>query len=101
MIVTPAYRANYALIEWHTVARPVTRSERTGNRAPYYIPDQMEPTLHPVTGEMLDSKHKFRQRTRSAGCDEVGNDTAPPRQRERVSKPGEDIKRAIEELRSR
>ena len=101
MIVTAEYRANYGLIEWAPLPVREAAPEPERGLAPYYIPDQMEPVRHPVTGEMLDSKHKFRQRTRSAGCDEVGNDTAPPRQRERVSKPGEDIKRAIEELRSR
>jgi hypothetical protein len=40
--------------------------------------------------------------TREAGCEEVGNDM-PPRLKEpeKVDRPGQDIKRAIEELRGR
>jgi hypothetical protein len=40
--------------------------------------------------------------TREAGCEEVGNDM-PPRlkESEKVDRPGQDIKRAIEELRGR
>ena len=101
MIVTAAYRANYALIEWHTVERPITRPERTGNRAPYVISDTMEPTMHMATGQVLDSKHKFRQITREHGLDEVGNEKMTPRTPTTVPRPGPDIKRAIEELRGR
>lgn len=36
--------------------------------------DTMEATMHPVTGEMLDSKSEFRRRTRAAGCIEFGNE---------------------------
>lgn len=100
MIVTPAYRANYAEIMW-APPRPTVARERATNAAPYVISDTMEPTLHPVTGEILDSKHKFRQRTRSAGCDEVGTEKFSERTPERVDRPGQDIKRAIEQLRGR
>lgn len=101
MIVTPAYRANYGLIEWSPLPVREAAHEPERGLAPYVISDTMEPTLHPVTGEMLDSKHKFRQRTRSAGCDEVGNDRFPERVPDRVRPVGPDIKLAIEELRGR
>lgn len=46
------------------------------------ISDYQEPLLHPVTGEILDSKSQFRARTRDSGCVELGNDaqvvTKPP-----------------------
>jgi hypothetical protein len=102
VIVTREYRANYGLIEWHTVERPITRPERTSNRAPHYISDHMDPTMHMVTGTIVDSKSQFRKMTREAGCEEVGNDM-PPRlkESEKVDRPGQDIKRAIEELRGR
>jgi hypothetical protein len=100
VIVTAAYRENYGLIKWSPIT-PNAPVERLPNAAPYVISDTMDHTWHPVTGQMIDSKAKFRQITRSAGCDEVGNDRFPERTPERVSKPGEDIKRAIEELRGR
>jgi hypothetical protein len=62
----------------------------------------MDPTMHMVTGTIVDSKSQFRKMTREAGCEEVGNDM-PPRlkESEKVDRPGQDIKRAIEELRGR
>ncbi len=100
MIVTPEYRANYGLIEWAPIV-PSTPRTRPENAAPYVITDTMDHTWHPVTGEMIDSKSKFREITRSAGCDEVGNDRFPERVPETVHPVGPDIKRAIAELRSR
>ncbi len=35
------------------------------------IQDSMDPTWHPATGEMIDSKRKFRERTKAAGCVEL------------------------------
>lgn len=77
-----------------------------GRPAPFVISDIMEPTRHMVTGNYHTSKSEFRKETMAAGCIEVGNETATllkPRQpimpdrRQR----GEDIKRAIHDLRNR
>lgn len=38
-----------------------------------YIPDEMPPTKHPVTGEYFTSKAKFRKTTRALGMVEVGD----------------------------
>jgi hypothetical protein len=38
------------------------------------IQDSMNSTWHPITGEMIDSKSKFRKITKSHGCIEVGNE---------------------------
>lgn len=46
------------------------------------IGDEMSPTLHPVTGEVIESKSKFRRRTKDVGCVEVGNDLLSQRKRE-------------------
>lgn len=40
----------------------------------YVIQDSMDATWHPVTGEMIDSKSRFRRRTKESGCEELGND---------------------------
>lgn len=100
MIVTDAYRRNYAEIVW-TPLPPSPRREQQANTAPYVIRDEMDPVFHPATGQILDSKSNFRKITRERGLTEVGNDAWPTRVPERVPKPGPDIKRAIEELRSR
>lgn len=39
--------------------------------------DSMDACVHPCTGEMIDSKSKFRQITRAHGCTEVGDQKIP------------------------
>lgn len=70
----------------------------------YVISDTMDALRHMATGEMIDSKSKFRAATRAAGCVEVGNDPMLTKERKPVSlnrgKRREDIKRTIYELRN-
>jgi len=41
----------------------------------YLISDSLsDRLLHPVTGKYHDSKSRFRQDTKAAGCEEVGNE---------------------------
>ena len=47
----------------------------TSERATSIISDIMEPTRHMANGEMYESKAKFRQATKDAGCVEVGTET--------------------------
>lgn len=44
----------------------------------------MDATWHPATGEVLDSKSRFREATRASGCVEVGDQALPatPQKRE-------------------
>lgn len=37
--------------------------------------DSMEPTKHPITGEIFTSKSKFREVTRAHGYIEIGNES--------------------------
>ncbi len=73
----------------------------------YVISDTLGSTLwHPATGKYTDSKSRFRQMTREAGCVEVGTDPSfnrPRREPIRLSKEerARDIKRTIDQLRSR
>lgn len=50
--------------------------------APAVIRDGLDDLRHPATGEIVDSKARFRQITRNAGCEEVGTSEmkrgAPP-----------------------
>jgi len=76
-----------------------------GNQPIYinYISDSMDPTRHMINGRYYESKSKFRQITKDAGCIEVGNETEtmlkPKKQiistkQERV----DSIKKAIEDV---
>lgn len=40
----------------------------------FVLRDKMDPTVHPITGKMMDSKSEFRRVTRANGCVEVGNE---------------------------
>lgn len=62
----------------------------------YIIDDTMPGTEHPVTGEVIDSKSRFREVTREHGCIEVGNELlsqSPARKPEGL--PKEVVKEAI------
>jgi len=77
----------------------------------YVIGDVMDTLQHPATGRYYDSKARFRADTRATGCIEVGNDPAIRRDPGVKGRMGQgwgdqasaaqDVKRAIQELRSR
>lgn len=80
--------------------------EHKHGEASFVISDTMDPTRHMADGKTYDSKVKFRQATRAAGCIEVGSETATllkPRQPIQLDqgKRRDDVKRAIYELRNR
>lgn len=98
--VSQAYRTNYAEIEWTPFPqREYVREEKT--RAPAYISDIMDPTVHMANGKMSTSKSEFRRWTKEAGCEEVGNSAFPKRDVAELPRMGHDIKRAIEQLRGK
>lgn len=84
------------------LARPLVRKDRDG---PAVIGDAMPATKHMGTGRIHDSKAKFRADTRAMGCDEVGTDKSimreRPRYEPRMSEIVQDIKKSMEQLRSR
>lgn len=88
---------NGNLVEKH----PKHQQDRTA----YVISDVMDPLKHPGTGQVIDSKARFREHTRASGCVEVGTDPAASRDRPRFTVTDADIvpdvKRAIAELNSR
>lgn len=77
----------------------------------YVIGDVMEPIKHPGSGRVYDSKARFRADTRALGLVEVGNDPAGKRDIGHHGRMANgwgnqasvanDVKRAIQELRSR
>lgn len=89
---------------WHDLDQPwpcLSRSSKSS--APYVISDTMAPTKHMGTGEVLDSKAKFRSATRASGCVEIGNETIKPRATEKLDggQRREAIRKAIYDLRNR
>lgn len=65
------------------------------------IQDSMNPTWHPATGEILDSKSAFRKATKAAGCEEFGNDVPKTRDRYQRGDLKESIIRAYDECQKR
>lgn len=70
--------------------------------APNVISDAMDPIKHMGTGQLIDSKAKFRTDTRASGCVEIGNETIKPRQPIKLDRRErrEAIGRAIYHLRN-
>lgn len=67
----------------------------------YVITDGMQPTWHPATGEVFESKAAFRAATRASGCIEVGNEPLASRPRPKPPRAAPFIAQAIEQLSSR
>lgn len=91
--------------KWHNLDKPWPRKCARGparGAAPNVISDNLKkPLRHMGTGRMLDSKSAFRKEDRAIGAVCVGNERPKPRKYIEPSRPGHDIKRAIEQLRSR
>lgn len=69
-------------------------------RTPYIIRDGMDAAQHPATGEIFESKSRFREVTRQHGLTEVGNDipTIPTKPVLSRAERKRDIATAIEQL---
>jgi hypothetical protein len=87
---------------WHDLDQPWPCAVVTKSSAPYVISDTMAPMKHMGTGEILDSKAKFRSATRASGCIELGNETVKPRAPVKLSSEQRrnDIRKAIYDLRN-
>ncbi|HEX2653544.1 MAG TPA: hypothetical protein VHN11_07830 [Xanthobacteraceae bacterium] len=87
---------------WHDLDVPWPCHRASKSSAPYVISDTMAPTKHMGTGEVLDSKAKFRSATRASGCVEIGNETIKPRIPEKLDggQRREAIRKAIYDLRN-
>lgn len=79
---------------WHNgTFVDVTDWKPPPRKTPYIIRDTMDAAKHPATGEVFDSKSRFREVTKAHGLIEVGNDYRTNQKRP-ARKPGE-IKKAI------
>jgi hypothetical protein len=88
---------------WHDLEKPWPKKCLRGavrGSAPNVISDTLEkPLRHMGTGRMLDSKSAFRAEDKAIGAVCIGNEKVKPRKPIEMSRPGPDIKRAIEQLR--
>lgn len=90
--------------DWHDLDEPwpAKCSRHSRGSAPYVISDNMDPTKHHGTGEIMTSKRAFSKATRAVGCIEIGNEIVKPRAPVKLDRAQrrEDIKRTIYELRN-
>lgn len=64
--------------------------------SPNVIDDTMQAAWHPITGEVLESKSRFREVTRAHGCVEVGNELLSQKpERPYEGLPKEEVREAI------
>lgn len=81
-----------AMVDAQRVLRP---------KVPYIIRDGMSDTVNPVNGKTYDSRSRYLQAVKDAGCVVVGDDPAANRPPPPMESPGgaeRDIKDAIEQL---
>lgn len=74
------------------------RGPRSPLPKPYMIRDGMDEMVHPVTGEVFESKSAFREVTRAHGLTEVGNERFTARQDVEPDGIEEDIRAAYQML---
>lgn len=95
----------YVIRDGKLVDRDEAEPLHPSGPATYFQQDTMDALFHPATGEMVDSKSKFRKITRANGCIEVGDQKDYGQRRTFVPKLDrrqriDDIKRTIYNLRN-
>lgn len=61
-------------------AAPLRPAGKPGNfPCPSIVRDEITPTRHPATGQIMTSLSEFRKVTKASGCVEVGNEQLPTR----------------------
>lgn len=69
--------------------------------APMVIRDGMDTTVNHADGRRYDSKRAYEKAVKAKGCEIVANEALKERPRWTMPSAGQDVKRAIEELKSR
>jgi hypothetical protein len=103
-VTSAAYRENYGLIAWSEPPIPrrvVIPPARSDLPAPRLARDTMDPVQSQVTGKMYDSKSALRAEYRRMGAEEVGNDPARFRPRERPKPDRKAIRDTLERAEAR
>jgi len=90
--------------KWHDLEKPwpAKCAPKVKSNAAYVISDTMIPLKHMGTGEVIDSKAKFRAATRASGCVEIGNEPIKPRAQIKLDsgQRRETIRKVIYDLRN-
>lgn len=94
--------------DWHDLDAPWPDNcrdngpqARSDLPAPMIIRDGMDATMNHADGRRYDSKRAFERAVKAQGCEIVGNEKLTERPMWTPPSSGPDIKRAIEELKSR
>lgn len=95
----------YVMRDGQLVPKHLAAPKHAADRAAFVISDSMDPVKHMMTGKVMDSKSQFRAATRASGCEEAGTDPAimraPPKFQPDMGDIVSDVKRSLQELRSR
>src|SRR5262245_29132968 len=90
--------------DWHDLDEPWPEkcAPKAKTSAFFVISDTMQAMKHHGTGEIIDSKAKFRAATRASGCIEIGTESIKPRAPIKLDsgKRREDIQKTIYHLRN-
>ena len=78
------YRPNHPKANSNGMVRADIAPART--QGPYVISDTMPALKHMGTGNIIDSKARFRAETKASGCVELGNEPIKPRKPIRLDK---------------
>ena len=78
-------------------------ARRAVSHGPMVISDQLADVWNPIDGKHYDSKSNYYRTVRRAGCEITGNEPVKDRARPEFIPQGigQDIKKSIEQLRSR
>jgi len=96
-------RATYVMRNGELVEKHLAAPLHASGEAPMIRTDGMDAVRSMADGKMYDSRSRYYESVKRAGCEIIGNERAPFEKRPQFSPSpvGPDIKRAIEQLRSR
>lgn len=75
----PWFKVSHNRYRWISSEKEAERLSQPKEQFYHVQDDTMDPTWHPVTGELVDSKARFRRLTKEAGCIEFGNENLSPK----------------------
>lgn len=91
---------------WHDLDMPWPHAPEPKKRGdvptPFFVSDNLgQHLINHADGQRYDSRSGFYKAVKQAGCEVVGNETPKPFKPHTAKGSGADIKRAIEQLKSR
>ena len=91
---------------WHDLEQPWPHerpaSKRSAFPTPFFVSDDLgKPLMNHADGRKYDSRSAFYKAVKANGCEIMGNEKPKGFKPQTMKGSGADIKRAIEQLRSR